>query len=77
MPMKTTMSTMTTLEVRMKGRFEMPKRWPGRGQPGWLPWLSAELRNEPDAFGPQSFGLIALGSLLKVVKEVITLAAGA
>jgi hypothetical protein len=38
----------------------------------WAAWLVAvaELRNEPDAFGPQSFGLIALGSLLKVVKDV-------
>jgi RNA-dependent RNA polymerase len=42
----------------------------------WAAWLVAvaELRNEPDAFGPQSFGLIALGSLLSVVKEIITFA---
>jgi hypothetical protein len=45
----------------------------------WAAWLvaEAELQNEPDAFGPQSFGFIALGSLLKVVKEVVTLASGA
>ena len=45
----------------------------------WAAWLVtvAELRNKPEAFGRQSFGLIALGSLLKVVKEVVTLASGA
>ena len=38
----------------------------------WAAWLvaEAELQGNPDAFGPQSFGLIALGSLLKIVKEI-------
>jgi RNA-dependent RNA polymerase len=37
----------------------------------WAAWLvaEAELQENPDAFGPQSFGLIALGSLLKIIKE--------
>jgi hypothetical protein len=37
----------------------------------WTAWLiaEAELEENPDSFGPQSFGLIALGSLLKIMKD--------
>jgi RNA-dependent RNA polymerase len=36
----------------------------------WAAWLAAEaeLQENPAAFGPQSFGLVALGSLLKIIK---------
>jgi RNA-dependent RNA polymerase len=39
----------------------------------WATWLvaEAELQEHPDGFGPQSFGLIALGSLSKIIKGVI------
>ena len=37
----------------------------------WAAWKVAEdtLFDDPSAFGPQSFGLIALGLLLDVVKD--------
>ena len=37
----------------------------------WAAWKVAEdtLFDEPSAFGPQSFGLIALGLLLDVIKD--------
>lgn len=37
----------------------------------WAAWKVAEdiLIDEPSAFGPQSFGLIALGLLLDLVKD--------
>jgi len=37
----------------------------------WAAWLVAEakLQENPEAFGPQSFGLVALGLLLKIIKE--------
>ena len=37
----------------------------------WAAWKVAEdtLIDEPSAFGPQSFGLIALGLLLEVIKD--------
>ena len=37
----------------------------------WAAWKVAEdtLIDEPSAFGPQSFGLIALGLLLDVIKD--------
>ena len=37
----------------------------------WAAWKVAEdtLIDEPSAFGPQSFGLIALGMLLDVIKD--------
>ena len=37
----------------------------------WAAWqvAEAELEADPDAFGRQSFGLIALGSLLKIIKD--------
>jgi RNA-dependent RNA polymerase len=40
----------------------------------WAAWIVAEevLNQSPDEFGPQSFGLIALGSMLKVVQEAST-----
>jgi RNA-dependent RNA polymerase len=38
----------------------------------WAAWRVAEdtLTRDPSAFGPQSFGLIALGLLLNVIKDV-------
>jgi RNA-dependent RNA polymerase len=40
----------------------------------WAAWIVAGevLEQSPDEFGPQSFGLIALGSMLKVVQEAST-----
>jgi hypothetical protein len=40
----------------------------------WAAWKVAEdiLTDEPTAFGPQSFGLIALGLLLDVIKDATT-----
>ena len=37
----------------------------------WAAWKVAEdtLFDDPSAFGPQSFGLIALGMLLDVIKD--------
>ena len=37
----------------------------------WAAWNVAEeaLKDDPRIFGPQSFGLIALGLMLEVVKE--------
>ena len=37
----------------------------------WAAWKVSEdtLFDEPSAFGPQSFGLIALGMLLDVIKD--------
>jgi RNA-dependent RNA polymerase len=37
----------------------------------WTAWNVAEdtLTHDPSAFGPQSFGLIALGLLLDVIKD--------
>lgn len=36
----------------------------------WAAWCAAEtaLREEPASYGPQSFGLIALGRMLELVK---------
>lgn len=36
----------------------------------WAGWCAAEttLRNEPASYGPQSFGLIALGRMLELIK---------
>jgi RNA-dependent RNA polymerase len=36
----------------------------------WAGWCAAEtaLRDEPASYGPQSFGLIALGRILELVK---------
>ena len=43
----------------------------------WAAWKVAEdtLMDEPTAFGPQSFGLIALGLLLDVIKDAMADAA--
>ena len=40
----------------------------------WAAWKVAEdtQTKDPSAFGPQSFGLIALGLLLDVIKDVMT-----
>ena len=40
----------------------------------WAAWRVAEdtLTDDPCAFGPQSFGLIALGLLLDVIKDATT-----
>jgi RNA-dependent RNA polymerase len=40
----------------------------------WAAWCVAEdiLIDDPSAFGPQSFGLIALGLLLDVIKDAST-----
>ena len=40
----------------------------------WAAWKVAEdtLTDDPSAFGPQSFGLIALGLLLDVIKNATT-----
>ena len=40
----------------------------------WAAWEVAEdkLTDNPSAFGPQSFGLIALGLLLDVIKDATT-----
>ena len=40
----------------------------------WTAWTVAEdtLTDNPYAFGPQSFGLIALGLLLDVIKDATT-----
>jgi RNA-dependent RNA polymerase len=40
----------------------------------WAAWRVAEdaLIFDPSAFGPQSFGLIALGMLLDVIKDATT-----
>ena len=40
----------------------------------WAAWKVAEgaLADDPYAFGPQSFGLIALGLLLDVIKDAKT-----
>ena len=40
----------------------------------WAAWKVAEdtLTVDPSAFGPQSFGLIALGQLLEVIKDAMT-----
>jgi hypothetical protein len=37
----------------------------------WAAWMVAEdtLRDDPSAFGPQSFGLIALGLLLEMIED--------
>jgi len=37
----------------------------------WAAWLVSEeaLDDEPTSFGPPSFGLLALGTMLEVVKE--------
>lgn len=37
----------------------------------WAAWLVAEeaLDEDPSAFGPSSFGLLALGMMLEVLKE--------
>ncbi|KAJ7456436.1 RdRP-domain-containing protein [Mycena latifolia] len=39
----------------------------------WAAWLVAEeaLDDDPSAFGPSSFGLLALGTMLEVVKEAL------
>lgn len=36
----------------------------------WAAWCAAEtlLREEPASYGPQSFGLIALGRMLELIK---------
>ncbi|KAL6303669.1 RdRP-domain-containing protein [Sparassis latifolia] len=41
----------------------------------WAAWYVAEdaLAEYPDAFGPQSFGLIALGRMLEIVKESLSM----
>ena len=40
----------------------------------WAAWRVAEdtLMDDPSAFGPQSFGLIALGLLLDLIKDATT-----
>jgi RNA-dependent RNA polymerase len=37
----------------------------------WAAWLVAEeaLDDDPSSYGPSSFGLLALGTMLEVVKE--------
>jgi RNA-dependent RNA polymerase len=43
-----------------------------RWRRAWAAWVVAAdaLLEDGEAFGPQSFGLIALGTLLEIVKEV-------
>lgn len=43
-----------------------------RFERAWAAWVVAEdfLQEDPHAFGPKSFGLIALGILLEIVREI-------
>ena len=40
----------------------------------WAAWEAAEaaLRDDPESFGPLSFGIIALGTILEIVKKLST-----
>jgi RNA-dependent RNA polymerase len=38
----------------------------------WAAWEAAEaaLRDDPESFGPSSFGILALGTILELVKKL-------
>jgi hypothetical protein len=46
------------------------RRW-DKFERAWAAWIVAEeaLDDDPGSYGPSSFGLIALGTMLEVVKE--------